>query len=103
MGPENKNMVNKGEKTEITTLKCHEKVRKNVFVRSEKIWKKVPKVRKNGIFDKSEKEAEEARKAKRAAEVAKEKAAKEKRIREREKVKERERKEREEREARICG
>ena len=55
-------MVNKGEKTEITTLKCREKatkgqkkVRKNVLVRSEKIWKKVPKVRKNGIFDKSEK------------------------------------------------
>ena len=55
-------MVNKGKKTEITTLKCREKatkgqkkVRKNVLVRSEKIWKKVPKVRKNGIFDKSEK------------------------------------------------
>ena len=48
----------------------------------------------------AEKKAEEARKAKRAAEVAKEKAEKEKRIREREKVKERERKEREEREAR---
>ena len=55
-------MVDKGKKTEITTLKCREKatkgqkkVRKNVLVRSEKIWKKVPKVRKNGIFDKSEK------------------------------------------------
>ena len=55
-------MVNKGQKTEITTLKCREKatkgqkkVRKNVLVRSEKIWKMVPKVRKNGIFDKSEK------------------------------------------------
>ena len=60
--PERKNMVNKGKKTEITTLKRCEKatkgqkkVRKNVLVRSEKIWKKVPKVRKNGIFDKSEK------------------------------------------------
>ena len=55
-------MVNKGQKTEITTLKCREKatkgqkkVRKNVLVRSEKIRKKVPKVRKDGIFDKSEK------------------------------------------------
>ena len=52
-------MVDKGEKTEITTLKYCEKAtkgqkkgRKNVLVRSEKIWKKVPKVRTNGIFDK---------------------------------------------------
>ena len=59
---ENKNMVKKAEKTEITTLKCREKatkgqkkVRKNVLVRSEKIRKKIPKVRKNGIFEKSEK------------------------------------------------
>ena len=55
-------MVNKAKKPDITTLKCREtatkgqkKVRKNVLVRSEKILKKAPKVRKNGIFDKSEK------------------------------------------------
>ena len=50
-------MVNKGKKTEIMTLKCRKKaingqkkVRKNVLVRSEKIWKKVPKVRKKQHF-----------------------------------------------------
>ena len=51
-------MVNKGKKAEITNLKCREKAtkgQKKILVRSEKNWKKVPKVRKNGIFDKSEK------------------------------------------------
>ena len=48
----------------------------------------------------AEKAAEEAKKVKRAAEAAKEKAAKEKRLREKEKDKEKERREREERESR---
>ena len=50
-------MVNKGKKTEITTLKMsrkntkgQKKVRKNILVRSEKIWKKVPKVRKTAFW-----------------------------------------------------
>ena len=51
--PENKDMVNKGKKTEITTrevTKGQKKVRKNVLVRSEKIWKKGPKIKKKRHF-----------------------------------------------------
>ena len=51
--PENKNMVNKGEKTKITTKmlrKSDKRSEKMFWLGQKKCWQKVPKVRKKLHF-----------------------------------------------------